>query len=444
MAEPHYSADDLLGYLDGNDAVVDAKAVDDHLRNCAPCTELLRQVEKDYELFTEPTTWVEEPRPEFAESRRPRGLEAFIAAKERLAMEVLRAEETYEELRAHPLETWIEHLTGSGSECTDSLVRLIVRGARAIEERDPREALRLLDTAEAIGMLLPAEEFSTEARGELWKERANTHMVLGAYPAALEAWDEAERAFGSRPVAAFDLAFVAWGRASVYFEMGQYARALPLVRAARQTLRAFGDRENVVRTGVLEACIVQEQGDLDAAEALYAALHRTLEVSGDELTFARVLANIACCRLGRDDVDSATAYAKRAMAIYERHGLTTEVIRTRWALARTLLQRGKVVAGVEALQSVAGEFEARGLTTDAAEVRLDIVEELLRREDYAGAATLVRTLVGAFLEADAQLSVVRALTYLREASAKHRATPQLLRAVRHVLAHPEQPFAPPN
>jgi hypothetical protein len=75
---------------------------------------------------------------------------------------------------------------------------------------------------------------------------------------------------------------------------------------------------------------------------------------------------------------------------------------------------------------------------------LDIVEDLLRRENYGRAAALARDLVTTFARARAQLSVVKALTYLREATDSRRATPQLVRAVRHVLIHPGQPFAPPG
>lgn len=427
MARPHYGEDELLAYLDANDGVVDLAEVERHLADCADCAEVLRGVEADYIVLSDPLLWRDFPPAKASAEGGEGAFASLAAARARQQMHSEQAERTYERLLRHPVETWAEHFTQSAEECTDSFVRRVIRSARSLEEREPREALRLLETAEALGRRVQTGALAKGTIGEIWKERANTLMVTGAYPAALEAWAEAEQAFRDGAVADFDLAFVAWGRASVYFEMGEYARALPLARTARRTLGRFGDRENAARAELLEACILHEQGDVDAAKRRYERLVLQFAGSADEVSLARVLANLACCRLEDEDIAGATDYAGRAIAIYARTRLATEITRTRWALARALLRQGRTEEGAAALERVAAEFDARGLATDAAEVRLDIVEDLLRREDYAPAQELARRLVATFIRAAAQLSVVRALTYLREASEECRATPSTLR-----------------
>jgi hypothetical protein len=49
-----------------------------------------------------------------------------------------------------------------------------------------------------------------------------------------------------------------------------------------------------------------------------------------------------------------------------------------------------------------------------------------------------------FADIDARLSAATAFAYLREATLTEEATPELFRAVRHVLTYPEQPFTPPE
>lgn len=444
MSDAHLTADELLAYLDGNDGVVDLPAVAVHLDRCADCGDTLRAVEEDYRLLSSPVTWASPATDDRTEPPAPFGFALLVAAKQRLAAEAAAAERTFMELQEHPVETWTEYLSLRPAELTDALIRRIISAARQLEERDPLVALGLLDSAETVLAELPiTAEIATETIGDLWKERANSQMVLGNYPAALTAWNAAAEAYGAGRVADFDLAFVDWGRASVYFEMGDYRAALPLARAARRTFGRFGDTRNAAHVDLLEACILHEEGDLQAAEARYQRLRRRFEAAGDEISLARVLANTACCKLTQGDGATATGYANRAIAIYETFGLGTEIVRTRWALARATLASDPE-AGLAALERVAAAFDARGLTTDAAEVRLDVIEHLLMADDHTRASALAREVVTIFARASARVSMVRALAYLRDATAGHRATRELVEAVRRVLAHPSRVFVPPS
>jgi hypothetical protein len=108
------------------------------------------------------------------------------------------------------------------------------------------------------------------------------------------------------------------------------------------------------------------------------------------------------------------------------------------------LRRGESERGVTALRDTAAAFEARGLTAAAAEAELQIAEELLHRKDFAAAAAIAGRLATMFADIDARLSAATAFEYLRQATLTAEATPELFRAVRHVLTYPEQPFMPPE
>lgn len=435
----HYESDELLAYLDQNDRIVDLADVAAHLADCVECTDRLRDVKNDYDLLSDRRIWM----PEHAASTPPR-LREYTTLRERLAWDAARAEEVFTHLARRPRETWVEYLALSPAECTTALVRRIILSARAEEEQAPRGALGLLLIAEILLPLAQDYAQAPEALADLWKERANALMVLGDYPAALAACDHASAIYALRPVAAFDLAFTVWSRASIYFQMGRYDDALALARRAATTLRQFGATQHELQVRVLLACIQYEQGSIDLAERAFTKLLEPLKEHDDRLTEARVLANIACCRLLREDTAGADEFARQAIELYEAFGLSTEILRTEWAMAIVDLRRGHRAQGLAALDRIAQSFRDQGLVVDGAEVELDIVAELLTAQEHQQAAAIAGRLATIFMGAEARVSTARALAYLREAALAATATPDLVRAVRHVLTHPEQPFPAPH
>jgi ATP/maltotriose-dependent transcriptional regulator MalT len=212
-----------------------------------------------------------------------------------------------------------------------------------------------------------------------------------------------------------------------------------------QTERPFTSGSALLRNAVsFIACVHYEQGNIPEAERRFTKLLVPLGAHSDRVTEARVFANVACCRLAQDDLVGAEAFARRAMSMYTEFGMETEVTRTQWALAVAMLRHGDRDQGITRLETVADRFHERGLIVDAAEVELDIVAEYLRTGEHARAAAIVSRHTTVFIDVEARVSTARAFAYLREAALAARATPALVRAVRHVLTHPEQPFEPPS
>lgn len=436
----HYDSDDLLAYLAENDAVVDLAEVAAHLEDCAECTQRLAAVRVDYNILSDPGVWEEElgiitpPPSRFAE---------YTAKRQAMEREAARADVVFADLATRPLWAWTERLAVAPEDCTESLASRMTAAARAEEESDPKRAMELLAIAESVAFLARGDSETAEVFAEISKERANALTMLGDYPAALSAIDRAERIYARGSIATFNLAFTQWARANVFFEMGRYAEALPLGQRAASVFEQFGDtlRESQVR--VLIACVRYEQGEIAAAERLFLALLQPFEEADDRVTQARLFTNLACCRLSQGDVPGTELYAKRAVALYAEFHMETEIIRTRWALAKTRLKRGDMQSGIDALAAVAAEFQQLGMLVDSAEVELDILAELLRHRQFGRAAAIAARLHATFAAVEARVSAARALAHLHQATLAAAATPDLVRAVRHVLTHPEQPFVPP-
>lgn len=441
----HYTADELLAYVVGNDAIVDLGAVEIHVRSCTSCTEVLREVTADFHVLSTREIWEDEEKRTHPHAPRSTARAATDLGRQ-LAAEEKQATATMAILSRLPIDEWIAYIAAGDAPCTPALVRLIIEMARETEEATPQDAMQLLDVAGTlVSRHLPADHAATdEVTGDLWKERANVQTILGDYQGALLSLDLAERAYSHDIVAEFALAFVAWGRANVYFEMEAYRGAMALARAAAKTFRIFGDKARALQLDALQAAIRYEQGDVAGAEEQWRTLLPKFERTGDAVSVARTLANIACCRVHAGDRDGTEDFATKAMFVYASYGMTTEITRTRWALARSRLRSGDTAGGEAALAAVAAEFEALGLVADAGSVRLDLVESFIARKEFRLAAAIARDLVSTFTRIGAQLSVVRALTALREAAEANHVTPQFVRAVRHTLAHPSQPFSPPN
>ena len=439
----HYTSDELLAYLDGNDGIVDLAAVRDHVGLCVPCRKRLQTVETEYLRLADSSLWRDIADAPLRDAPPPERLAQYVALQERMIKEEARAEEVFAELRLLPRDAWAQHLRTAPDAQTAAMMRRLVTAARTEEEVDPREALAILDVAEALGAFVEDADLRMPALAELRRARAMALMIRGDYPEALAVLDIAERST-SGVVAPYERAFVSWARATVFFQMGRYAEALPLVRRSVRIFHEFGDELRELQTMILYASILTEQGAIKKAQRVFRSLLEPLQAFGDRVSLARVLANLACCAVQRHDFAASEAYGTQAAALFDELGLETEKVRTHWAFGIAYIRRGDVAEGIARLHDVAAEFRARGMLVDAGEVDLEIVAAWISEGSYERAAHVARELVQVFVRADARLDVVRALHYLRDAVERMSATTALVRSVRYVLTHPGQPFTAPE
>lgn len=334
---------------------------------------------------------------------------------------------------------------------TGGVVRLLTRNANRICEERPLDALTFADTAIAIAETLSDDSYPWNSvfdmRGTAWKERANALLVLGRYPAALDALDSADRAYRRLRSQGFGLSSTALVRASVLYEQEHYADAMTWAERAEHGFAHIGQEDRRMRAVFLRASISYELADYAAAVALFEQVLDYGERSGSAQWIARASYAIGNCEVDRRRLAEASLHLHRALPILRELGPDRDRIATEYALTRVLLHGGRPAEAVPRLQSLAEEYERLAMFSDAALVQLDVIEALLamgRARDVASTATaLIRT----FKAAGMSRSVLTALAYMKESHAHGSLTPEVIHVVRKFVrraeSHPDLLFVPP-
>jgi tetratricopeptide (TPR) repeat protein len=444
----HYDELALQEYLDDPESFEGRSELEMHLAFCRPCSGLLEELRTFEATLVSDALWSV---PESGNEQPPGELRAIA---ELLAQEDAAAEQLLAPLLSSPASFRRANVTSLPEMRTAGVVRRLKTESRALRERQPMHALVLADAAIAISDLLPPRRYPellvNDLRGGGWLERANVLRYLGRYPEALDATDIAARAFSQSTVSVYSLALVDYLRAVIFVEIERQDEALVLVRRCARVFRQFGEDDRYVHAKMVEASVLFDQNRYRDARDLFVSLVRMAKGLGDATTLARLYGNVANCQLRLNELESAGVYFARALSLYEALGLETERIRTRWSIGSLRIANGDIEDGLALLREARGEFAQLGLRSDAALVTLDIAEALLASGTAAGAreaAELCASIVESFTSVGMNGHAMTALAFLHEAFETGRATPALVRHVRHYLEsrpdHGGQAFAPP-
>ncbi|HEX8254245.1 MAG TPA: tetratricopeptide repeat protein [Thermoanaerobaculia bacterium] len=445
----HYDELALQDYLDDPASVEDRAEMELHLALCRSCAELLDELRAFDATLAAESVW------ELADSAQEeapgelRTIAAMIAREDSDAAQLLTP------LIASPASFRRANITAVPSMRTAGVVRKLASESRALRERQPMHALVLADAAIALADQLPADKYPEtmvdELRGGGWLERANVLRYLGRYAEALDATDIAARAYARSPVSVYSMALIGYLRAVIFVETQRLDEALPLVRKAARVFKQFGEDERYVHAKIVEASVLFDQNRYREARDLFLSLVRVAKGLGDATTLARLYGNVANCQLRLHELESADIYFARALSLYEALGLETERIRTRWSIGSLRIANGDVADGLARLREARREVEELGLRSDAALVSLDIAEALLAAGTASGAqqaAELCSSIIESFTSVGMTGHALTALAFLNEAFASGRATPGMVRHVRHYLEtrpdHTGNPFVPPS
>lgn len=443
----HYDELALQEYLDDPESFEGRSELEMHLAFCRACSGVLEELRTFEAALSTDAFWTAE-----AGGEEPPG--ELRAVAELIAQEDAAAEQLLAPLLSSPASFRRANVTSLPEMRTAGVVRRLRGESRALRERQPMHALVLADAAIAICDLLPArrypESLLDDLRGGGWLERANVLRYLGRYPEALDAADIAAKAFAQSTVAVYSLALVDYLRAVIFVETERRDEALVLVRKCSRVFRQFGEDDRYVHAKMVEASVLFDQNRYRDARDLFVSLVRVAKGLGDAATLARLYANVANCQLRLHELESADVYFARALSLYEALGMETERIRTRWSIGSLRIANGDIPDGLARLREARREFEQLGLRSDAALVTLDIAEALLASGHAAGAreaAELCGSIVESFTSVGMTGHAMTALAFLHEAFETGRATPALVRHVRHYLEtrpdHGGQAFAPP-
>ncbi|HXH93738.1 MAG TPA: tetratricopeptide repeat protein, partial [Thermoanaerobaculia bacterium] len=330
---------------------------------------------------------------------------------------------------------------------TLAVIRLLCSIANKTHEQQPQYGLVLADAALSICAQLPepAKSKSGWFVGTAWKERANALRYLGRFRDAEAALDDAEEAFGSdeRPEP-FDLAIVAFVRATVCWELERFEDAVTAARFAAETFSVYGDTTRYLSALIVEGAAYYSATRESDAAAIFERVVTLARSGGEAGILARALGNAGNCYARLQDYDKASSYYTEALAVLDELDFPTESVRLSWRMAALQVARGAFDEGLAGLDQGRLRLIQLGMANDAALATLDLVAALLALDRPDRVPALCREIAVTFSSEGMMRSAKKALAYLSEAVASGQATPEKVRHVRGFLerltTHPQEEF----
>jgi len=426
----HYTEDELSAYALRPEAIHDRESVEQHVAACRECRDALDVIEAFDIALHDPLPWeVAEAMPVRREA--PREL---LDQARALAVADAHARELVTPLVDSAIRFREARIDEDPRFFTLAVIRQLCKVANGMHERQPQFGLVLADTALSIAEKLPE---TTQAKsawyvGTAWKERANALRFLGRFRDAEKALDRAEAAFESDDhIEPFDLAIVAYVRATVYCEMERFDDVITCARSASATFHVYGDTRRYLSALMAEAVGYSSVNREREAAPLFERVATLARSAGETGILARALANAANCYAQLHEYDKAAAYYPDAIAVIDDLDLPTESARLQWAMAALKVEQGDYEEGFAGLEHSRVQLSQLGLANDSALATLDLVAGLLAAGKPERAPELCRVISVTFSSEGMMRNAKKALAYLREAVTSGEATPE---AVRHVRA----------
>jgi len=421
---PDHPTDDVLAtYVTAPDTLPGREEVEEHLRFCSACGEIVAAARQFEAHVDNAETW---------DAMAIARLSTSMPAALRELAGTMSADDAAADYLLEPLltdySTFVnERITQDDRYYTCGVVRRLVRASEALREEYPRFALALAETAVVIAAQLPVARYTNEellaAQGAAWRERANMLRYTGDYLNALAAIDRAERAFRQTPLPTFDLARIDYVRATILWKMERFAEALPLARSSRAIFLEFGETERWIHAGLLEGGILFDTHQYEQARAVFDALLGPAEALDLGATLGLVYNAIAATLQELHEYPTAATFFHKALALYDHYHMTVERTRTAWSLALLALAQGHRAAGKERLRAAMNAFTGQGNISDAGLVALDLAEHLLADGEITEALAVCDQLSARFASAGMQERASAALRFLQEAIKRGRPVP---------------------
>jgi tetratricopeptide (TPR) repeat protein len=281
--------------------------------------------------------------------------------------------------------------------------------------------------------------------GTAGEERANALRYVGRFKDAEEALDRAEEAFERDDyVEPFDLAVVAYVRATVYCETERFFDAAQLARDAAMVFQLYGDKQRFLSARVVEAgsfyCVDRYAEALPIFEAVAVDARAAREL----WMLAVALHNAASCYTRLGGFEKAFAYYAEALAVVTALDVPTERARILWALAALKVESGRFEEGIPELEDAQHQLLTFGLMNDAALATLDLIAGLIATDVTDRVPELCRSVAATFAAEGMSRNAKKALAYLNETVGSGNAAPDAVRHVRSYLArlasHPREEF----
>jgi tetratricopeptide (TPR) repeat protein len=439
----HYTEDELSAYALRPEAINDRETVEQHVAVCGDCRNTLDVIEAFDNALHDPLPWEmaasmparrEAPRELLDQAR---ALAAADAHAREMVMPLVDSVIRFREAR----------IDQDPRFCTLAVIRQLCKVANGMHERQPQFGLVLADTALGITSRLAdtGKEKAAWYAGTAWKERANALRYLGRFKEAEEALDQAEAAFESDDHAEpFDLAIVAYVRATVCCEMERFVEAAQFARGAAAVFQTYGDKQRYLSARVAEAGSFYSVDRYTEAVPIFESVADEARVVKEKGMLCVALANAASCYTRLGSFEKAFAYYGEALTVVSDLDVPTERARILWAFASLKVESGRYEEGLPELERSVLQLRVFGLTNDSALATLDLIAGLIAVGDTERVPELCRSVAATFASEGLSRNARKALAYLSETVGSGNAAPDDVRHVRTYLArlalHPGEEF----
>jgi len=340
------------------------------------------------------------------------------------------------EVLSGPSAWWRERARRMSGLLTRECVELLLERSIALLDRSPADAVEAAAVAADVAERLPDETCPSVVvaglRADAWREYAYSLFYIGRMTDAAEMLDRAEQACRQSAAPELGLARIALIRASVYRSADRVDEAIALTEQAGEVFQRLGDRTRYAKARITEGNMRHARGAVAAALAIWLSVEDTPGLE-DDGTLGMVLHNIGCAYRDLGDRARARTYLGRASAHYDARGMAVEKIRTRYAEGGMLVMSGDLAEGLPILREAWRAFERVGMELEAALVGLEVAEALLAAGESDEVPSICRAILDRFVSEGMTSRAITALSFLREAVAVGKASPDLVRNIHSFL-----------
>jgi tetratricopeptide (TPR) repeat protein len=376
---------------------------------------------------------------------------AMSAYANQCAAEDAEADELLKEYFEKPRKAALANIRNQRRFHTGGVVRRLNAKAHAVVASEPLEALIFADFSQVVAAVLPDDLYPNNAvyelRGTAWKEQANALVRLSEFDEALESLRRAERAYEHLRSPGYGLASVELVRAAVYYERGELKAAAIHVELSEQGYAHLGLERQRMKAVHLRASIKLEALELKESSSTYQRVIDFGEKVNDPEWIAKGSYGRANAELDQGNLVEAGTLFLKALVILRETGPATDRMCAEWGVARVVLHGGKASEAARGLRDVISAFEAVGWVSNAALAGIDLSEALLVLDRWEEIVKVAAHAYRVLKRAGNVTGALTALAYLKEAAAKRKLTPELLKVVREYLRRverePDLLFAPP-
>jgi tetratricopeptide (TPR) repeat protein len=428
----HYDDETLLEFVEGTSALSEEIAT--HAASCPDCASEIDSHREMIEVMKEPTVWNRKPvEPVTPPAERLARLTSF---KQRLDGEDAAAKELVSTLLKGPSAWWRNAVRQNSAGRTAGMVRQLLAKMRELYARAPADALVVTSLANELANGLSIKDYPSDyvitLRAQTLRDHAYVLSIIGRYPDAESAVEQAERLIKQTPVPDYELARLDLVRAEIYRITERVPQAKEAAARAARTFRRFGDRPAWVNAQVYTGAVFFRNNDFTEALAIFQSIEHEAESLGD-LGRLTLIHNMGVCHRELGNIERSIQCLSAAAAEYDFLGLEARRATSRWAIATTLQHAGKYNEAAAAMRTAWRDLESLGMETDAALAGLELAEILLAINQPSEVPHICRTLLDRFTRAGMNERALTALAFLRETIASGHVTPLHVRHVHDFL-----------